>query len=313
LTLYFPFLFVFLYLSPSVLLYRKTNMSNSSDSSSHSLIYCLKSRPAMATFTTFFATYILLMPLFILVLYVGYQRWRKQPSGSTEMTTSNSDIFTYNVIVLELISLAGCCCYCYAIWTNVQSMMGVGRDLSFFTSSGQSLFHVLTCVERYLAVVHPITYWSLRQAGGVRIRNISIGCVWLLCLMILIVTKVFSRYTIMVMQSCFLVFLILVVSFCSLSVLWVLIRPGPGEGGRDREHADQSKRRAFHTITAIMVALWLRFVGVLAGVLTSNSTHTPTLCAVVSSGAWLTMPGSLVLPLLFLHRAGKLPGLKRVN
>jgi len=107
-----------------------------------------------------------------------------------------------------------------------------------------------------------------------------------------------------------LVFLILVVSFCSLSVLWVLIRPGPGEDGRDRQHADQSKRRAFHTITVIMGVLWLRFAGVLAAVLISNTKHIPSLCAVGSSVAWLTMPGSLVLPLLFLHRAGKLPGCK---
>lgn len=41
-------------------------------------------------------------------------------------------------------------------------------------------FPLMTCVEHYLAVVHPITYLSLRKAKGIRIRNITAGRIWLL-------------------------------------------------------------------------------------------------------------------------------------
>ncbi|KAJ4945170.1 hypothetical protein JOQ06_013706, partial [Pogonophryne albipinna] len=88
-----------------------------------------------------------------------------------------------------------------------------GRGADYIPSYGESLFHVLTCLERYLAVVRPIIYLRLRNVQGVRIRNISIG----------------------------------------LSVLCVLIRPGPGNG----ERVDQSKQSAFYTVTAITAALWL--------------------------------------------------------
>ncbi|KAI3376422.1 hypothetical protein L3Q82_016443 [Scortum barcoo] len=92
--------------------------------------------------------FFLQLPLSIFILHLGHQRWRQQRSFKT---TSHSDFFTLHMAALELISELG------------------------------SAFHILTCVERYLAVVHPVTYLGLKQSGGIRIRNISTGCVWLLC------------------------------------------------------------------------------------------------------------------------------------
>lgn len=183
------------------------------------------------------------------------------------------------------------------------------EDIFSFTSPGQSLFHVLTCVERYVAVVHPITYRSLRHSGGVRIRKISSGCVWLLCFTALAQSKLVCGYTRFILQTCFMVALLALVSFCSVSVLCILIHAGPRKAATDKAGVAQSKRRAFHTITAIMGTLWLRFVGVIFTSFFYNPNQ-ELRCLVQSSAAWLTMPGSLVLPLLFLHRAGKLPSCK---
>ncbi|KAK2863416.1 hypothetical protein Q5P01_002949 [Channa striata] len=41
----------------------------------------------------------------------------------------------------------------------------VGLNVFFIIFLGQIMFHVLTCVERYLAVVHPITYRGLKRSG----------------------------------------------------------------------------------------------------------------------------------------------------
>lgn len=247
-----------------------------------------------------------MMPLFMLVLYVGCQRWRKQRSGSSHL-----DIFTYNVIVLEMISLLACCLYCSGGLRNVLSLTWVALDIFNFTSNGQSAFHVLTCVERYLAVVHPITYMSLKQSGGVRIRNLSIGCVWLLCFAEVGKSKVLSASTNVNVHYCILIFFISIVTFCSFSVLWILIHPGPGKRDGDRECVDQSKRRAFYTITAIMGVLWMRFFSHLVVSVLSHTRFTYIKCVARSSLSWLTIPGSLVLPLLFLNRAGKLAGCKK--
>ncbi|KAE8279487.1 hypothetical protein D5F01_LYC23076 [Larimichthys crocea] len=138
---------------------------NSSNSSIHLPIICFGSRPGIFIFVAFSVTNVFLLPLFILVLYMGYQRRRQQHSGSAAGMTSHSDIFTYNMIGLELIGVLGCCFYCCGALTNVKAIVLVGIDIFSITSPGQTLFHLLTCVERYLAVVHPIIYLGLRQAG----------------------------------------------------------------------------------------------------------------------------------------------------
>lgn len=73
---------------------------NYSTNSSHfgSFKNCLSPAPL--------TSYTLLLPVFIFVLFVGYQRWRKQRSVVTATAmTSHSDIFTYNLVFLEIFSV----------------------------------------------------------------------------------------------------------------------------------------------------------------------------------------------------------------
>ncbi|KAK2899527.1 hypothetical protein Q8A73_012656 [Channa argus] len=135
----------------------QTNMSiNSSSSPLNDFHYCMDTIAGASIITAYLITKVFLfLPVSVLVLYLGFRRWRKQRSF---ITTSHSDIFTYNSVAHELIYL----------------------------------------LERYLAVTQPIIYLGLKQLGGVRIRNISIG----------------------------------------LSVLYVLLNPGPGEMGKGRQKTD---------------------------------------------------------------------------
>ncbi|XP_059210254.1 uncharacterized protein LOC131989092 [Centropristis striata] len=268
---------------------------------------CLEITNSLFMSTALCLAYLLLLPLFILVLYMGYRRRRKRPAASA---TSHSDVFTFHMVSLELISFLGSCFYSYGVYTSQDVMTVLGGKAFSIISPGQTLFHLLTCVERYLAVVHPVTYLGLRQAGGVRIRNICIGCVWLMSF----ATVGLAMYRNFATVPYFLFFGVcfLVVSFLSISVLCVLIRPGPGEVGGNRDHIDQSKQRAFYTILAIMGTLFARFLSALVfGGLSFTSVL--NICDkrfIMWSTAWFYLPSSLVLPLLFLHRAGKLPGCK---
>ncbi|KAJ4948695.1 hypothetical protein JOQ06_020225, partial [Pogonophryne albipinna] len=158
---------------------------------------------------------------------------------------------------------------------------------------------------RHLAVVHPITYLRLRNRGGIMIRNVSIAFVWLLFFTwITVSTLIYS----MAPYFCITTFSMVVVMFCSLSVLRALIRPGPGEGGGDKVRLGQSKKRAFYTIMAIMLTLCFRFGGqlLLLSMFVSMDLGFCMHCMLFFYKAWLSLPSSLVLPLLFLHRAGKL-------
>jgi len=262
-------------------------------------MYCLISRPSSFIFITFCITCIfLLLPVSVLILYYGLQQWLQRGSSSGA-AMSHSDSFTYHIATMELIGAVGCilcCCATYRADSDIYLMGSILLSLIWY---GETFFHILTSLERYLAVVHPITYLSLTKERRIRIRNISIGCVWLLCF---IGTGLMSTYEIFHMINfCFFILASAVVSFIGVPILCILVRAAPGEHDTSRGRVDQSKQRAFYTVVTILGALALRFAWGLVWVvwyMSGKRIH----CLIISSSAWLNLPSSLVLPLLFLYR-----------
>ncbi|KAI3375567.1 hypothetical protein L3Q82_003897 [Scortum barcoo] len=76
---------------------------------------------------------------------------------------SHSDIFTYHLVAMEIIGVFGSIICCCNLSRDHVDMLLVGLCLWSLTWYGEMFFHILTCVERYLAVIHPITYLSLRR------------------------------------------------------------------------------------------------------------------------------------------------------
>lgn len=233
------------------------------------------------------------------------------PSSSTWVTSSgrskHSTLTTSPTTWLPWSSFWLFCNF-IALHTNNPVMKTAGSVGSLITYYGETLFHVLTCVERHLAVVHQIIYLILKNARGVRIRNISIGCAWILCFGLIGIHRALTSNSNLILLFFFLSLSIILTSFCSLSVLFVLIRPGPGKTSRKRDQSDQSKRKALYTITAITCILWLWFFGLLISNALRKSIFlsSSVKCVAMTSGGWLNLPSSLVLYMLYLHRAGKL-------
>ncbi|CAJ1048239.1 uncharacterized protein LOC122870239 isoform X1 [Xyrichtys novacula] len=289
---------------PPGLTLQTADMSNNS-SSDPGLYDCSSSSATFIVTAYSSARLLLLVPLYTLVLYLGFQHWRQHRSFTT---ASHSDIFTYHVAALQFIWVLT---FIFLVWVSSSGpdqMIVFSFFLMCFSWYVENFFHVLTCVERYLAVVHPITYMRLKNARGVRIRNISIVCVWFLSSVYSVVVSACynPRFPIPFMIP-FSVCLV-AVTFCSFSVLYVLIRPGPGEGGQDRGRVDQSKKRAFVTITVIMLMLWLWFGGIIVfyAFYVMVIVRNDVICVFVVISFWFSLPSGSVLPLLFLHRAGKL-------
>lgn len=276
---------------------------NSTINSSTPSAHYQTSDQCTSIFLAFYVSSILFLPLFILVLYLGCQQLNKQCSVSPAGSTSHSDIFTCNMVVMEMISTLANSSYCYGTFAGLKDAQNVGLYMFSIISPGQTLFHLLTCVELYLAVVHPVTYLGLRQAGGVRIRNISTGCVWLFSVGSLYLWNLNFTFN-LVYQFLFIVFASAVVSFCSLSIFCILIRPGPGGVGGNRKRVDQSKQRASYTIMVIMGALLLRFMGnvVFSWIYASNVILIIDSCSLIWCVALFSVPSMPVLPLLFLQR-----------
>ncbi|KAG8005894.1 hypothetical protein GBF38_004935 [Nibea albiflora] len=274
----------------------------SSNSSFNPFVKCFTTRTSIHIFSAFSITNLLLLPVFTFVLYLGFQRWRKQRSTAT----SHSDIFTYHCVAMQLNELFGFILYFTGSNMDLLNLALVGFCVGSVTVLGKALLHILTCVERYLAIVHPVTYLRLKQAGGVKIRNISLGCVWLITFGCLPAAILCPPQVISGLNICTLTFALIETFFCSVSVLRALRRPGPGDKGATGERVDQSKQRAFYTIMGIMGVLSLSFGANAVATVMYGSVGYDEMCLVMMATYWFDMPSSLVLPLLFLHRAGKL-------
>ncbi|KAG7497215.1 hypothetical protein JOB18_033555 [Solea senegalensis] len=273
---------------------------NSSGSSLHPLIYrCMDSSIAVDLSSIISSIRVMvLLPLCVLVLCLGLQRWRR-PSQSR----SHGDIFTLHLVYLELIAVVGFFVLLCGLYMAKPRVTEVGVSLTNQIFPAQMSFHFLTCLERYLAVVHPVTYRRMKQSAGVRIRNASVACVWLLCGSWTGISVLLSHTVPVVPLMLLLVLSLVIMSFCSLRVLRVLMRPRPG----DVRAANRSKRRTIATVVAILLVQWLWFIALLVTMALdmSGKLGYEGGCVALVCGMGFTMPSSLVLPLLFLHRAGK--------
>ncbi|CAJ1048235.1 uncharacterized protein LOC121177444 [Xyrichtys novacula] len=262
---------------------------------------CFHSRQAIFGVSALFCAHLSLLPVFILVFYVGYRGKRGQHSVS-----SPSDLFTYHAVALQLNEFLGFIMFCWGSFQYLIIIQLFGLNVTNIAVMGKDLFHLLTCVERYLAVVHPIFYRRLKQRNGVRITNISIACAWVLSFTTLVPVRESSTDLRFILIFILTTLFLASTSFCSISVLCTLKHQGPGKMGGNRERVDQSKQRAFNIIMAITGALLLKFGGGLVVYVMFKSRLFSDGCASMLLICWLDLPSTLVLPLLFLHRAGKL-------
>lgn len=136
--------------------------------------------------------------------------------------TSPSGNVTYHTVVMSLFGVLGYLVTFSGIYLLSDITILWGFGVWSFSWYGEMFFHLLTCLERYLAVVHPVVYLSLRSERGTFIRNISIGCVWVLCLgrNFLIISEKMSG----ILDICSLIISVIIIIVCTASVLCILIQ-----------------------------------------------------------------------------------------
>lgn len=269
-------------------------------STNHTLpvfMYCFLIKPSSYIFTAFVIVNILiLLPLCILTMNIGLQQ------NCSTAAMRHSVFFMYNMVVMQQIGVVGSVVCCCGVYTNHFSMVNAGCLIFAFSWYGQAMSHILTSVESYLATVHPITYLGLKKEKGVRIRNVSIACNWLIAIVGMSLVTLDNLFVILDFVLLMLSFA--VICFCSLSVLCVLIRPGPSELGGAKKQVDQLKQRAMFSIMIILGVLLFRFAWNLCWIVMLLSGNGG--CLFLMLCTFSSLPSSLVLPLLFLRREGKL-------
>ncbi|XP_036072763.1 uncharacterized protein LOC118600113 [Oryzias melastigma] len=237
---------------------------------------------------------LLIFPLCAFILWTGLRQW----TGSVSEPATHTDVFTYCMAAVDIGCMSGLVLYFLNLYVCKLMITLFAYYNLIFSFTGQTIFHVLTCVERYLAVVHPITYMRLKKAQWVRIRNVGIAGVFLVSFaMVGFGVQMFPMFPGDVM-FCTMALVVVIVCYCTAAVFCVLRRPGLG--------SDESKRRAFHTVTAITAVMLIRLGGQYFSVtlLSSGENGELDYCVGFLSGYWLCLPSNLVLPVLFLQKRG---------
>ncbi|XP_048021452.1 hydroxycarboxylic acid receptor 2-like [Megalobrama amblycephala] len=215
-----------------------------------------------------------------------------------------SEFFILNLCVCELgICLNG---LVFRLSRWISSLEITDGFLMGLTFTGRPLFQCLISVERYLAVVHPVTFLKYKP---LRYRVICCTAIWiiilgscLVCMYNLASDKICAHVWFLTMQ---LTLVISIQLFCLVVVLRALKQSGPGERRRAREEENHMKRRAFHLIlvtTVNMIILYfpLTITGI-SVILTADNSPT----------VWFTSLTCFILagfvqPVIYLHRTVKL-------
>ena len=178
------------------------------------------------------------------------------------------------------------------------------KAINFFSGlivTGHCLFQTCICVERYLAVLHPVLFLKYKP---LRYRMTCSGIIWLMVLMTCMVFVIVEGIMRIFGPTLYLI-LFVVMLFCCLAVLRGLCKPGPGEGERGRNGANQVKMKAFRIISVITFAQFIIIVGNI--VLFCSNTFVKLRRQITFGIIFLMMASAfLAQPLFYLHSAEKL-------
>jgi len=215
-----------------------------------------------------------------------------------------SEFFNFNLNVCEIVfSLSALAFLLSQMFPSFVPLQKFSLGLAITV---RPLFQCLICVERYLAVVHPVTFLKYKP---LRYRVICTVFVWpmglgssLFCMISFLSHNIYAFTCFFLVQ--FLLFLSIQL-FCCLAVLRVLKQAGPGERGKEGEEENHTKRRAFYLIlitTVTMVIIYAPFI--VTGILYILTQQEVSVVYPISFICFIL--GGFVQPFLYLHRAGKL-------
>ncbi|KAK9972200.1 hypothetical protein ABG768_025523 [Culter alburnus] len=218
----------------------------------------------------------------------------------------SSDFIILNQSVAEVIGNTSIIIFLFSVIINKKVIILISVYLCCTLIVGRPLFQTVFCVERYLAVVHPLVYLKYMKAS--RIKMSFVGLVWLIILIHgWFVMDSYPRIPTFYV-GVFIVMLVVCTS-CSVMILWVLKRPKPGEGN-EKEAVYQLKRKAFVAVTVILITLVFGYGTVSCVIVLRDKVPYHTYCSVLGLSWCTLLPNTAVQPYLYLSKIGKLPCIK---
>ncbi|KAG8014442.1 hypothetical protein GBF38_002801 [Nibea albiflora] len=164
------------------------------------------------------------------------------------------------------------------------------------------LFQSSICIERYLAVVHPVLYLRYKP---LRYRMTFSCVIWLDTIVTAIYQMLLcdSDPRLVALQIITFATVLIINAFCCISVLRALKQPSPGEG--ERGVSNEVKKRAFSIVLSILVTTFFMYVPLVTMLLLVGKIDLDVLCLAQPLAFCLMIWLGAIYPLLYLHRARK--------
>ncbi len=217
-----------------------------------------------------------------------------------------SEFFNLNLTFCEIGICLNSLLYVIYHYTRISHLIRLAWFLLGPFITGRPLFQCLICVERYLAVVHPVTFLKFKP---LRYRVICSTAVWIItlgsCLFCMFSTEQFNLQSYIYFYSIQFLLFLFIQLFCLVTVLRALKQSGPGERGRERNEENHTKRRAFYLILITSVTMTIIYLPFIISGFIFILTHW-VIADLFSAGYLCFILAGFVQPVLYLHRAGKL-------
>ena len=220
------------------------------------------------------------------------------------LETITSEVYCFNLAISDILM----CFFClfYVIQKHFQGFPFVSGFFLGFLNISPVLFQGCICVERYLAVVHPVMFLKYKL---LRYKLMCCSVVWFITLGFCVALNFYFQIVTVLFKvmDVFYTVVFSLMLFCCVSVLWALKQPGPGEGRRQRAEGNDAKRRAFKIImmcTGISVVNYLPYALLLPFY---GNLYLSDFYFIFRFVLSISVLNGLVNPFLYLKRAAKLP------
>ncbi|XP_043086026.1 P2Y purinoceptor 8-like [Puntigrus tetrazona] len=165
------------------------------------------------------------------------------------------EVFIFNSSLVEVIFNF---CFPFVIkqyFFHCSNCKTVALGFGLFLLVGRPLFQTCICAERYLGVLHPVTFLKLKP---IKYRFIIcvIGWILIICSCLLSTMGLVDIFDLLLPQ--YLIFFITEMLTC-LMVLKALRRPGPSDNVKQRDGVNRDKVKAFRIIQIVLVSSLLTY------------------------------------------------------
>lgn len=180
------------------------------------------------------------------------------------------------------------------------------QAVMFFTGTcifSRLLFQYCVCFQRYVAVIHPVTFLKYKSVNN---RVMSSVLIWILSVIGgTVCSKEYLNMPFTVLAVLSNIFLSFHIFFC-VSILRVLRRQGPGERERKDGEVNVAKKKAFEIVFLRFLAFLFQTFPLVVLCSTNNKISIDAFSVLFIVYMDVNIAAGSVHPILILHQMGKL-------